>query len=96
MATLFTIDAASGQLTTHADLDHETQRDYEVIVTVSDGVANDAPDDPDDFIRVIIRVTNDPDDPADDAAVENMSTVLRQRVRETGSSPPAQWLRTHR
>ena len=57
--TLFTIDAASGQLTTNADLDYETQRDYEVIVTVSDGVANDAPDDPDDTIRVIIRVTND-------------------------------------
>ena len=58
-AALFTIDAASGQLTTNADLDHETQRDYEVIVTVSDGVANEAPDDPDDTIRVIIRVTND-------------------------------------
>ena len=67
-AALFTIDAASGQLTTNADLDHETQRDYEVIVTVSDGVANEAPDDPDDTIRVIIRVTDD----ADDEDVANM------------------------
>ena len=67
---LFSLDAATGQLTTDAELDHEKQRDYEVIVTVSDGVANGdkAAADADDEIRVVIRVT---DDTADNAAVVN-------------------------
>jgi hypothetical protein len=75
---LFSIDAATGQLTTdEVDLDFEGQRDYEVIVTVSDGVANEpnaepnrdkAAGDADDELRVIILVT---DDTADNAAVKS-------------------------
>ena len=41
------------------EYDYEAQRDYEVIVTVSDEELNAAPNAPDDTIRVIIRVTDD-------------------------------------
>ena len=63
----------SGQLTTatNADLDYETQRDYEVIVTVSDG-ANPSLS---DTIRVIIRLTNDR---TDDAAVVNRAPYFNR------------------
>ena len=66
----FTIDADTGLLTTKVgeEYNYEKQRDYEVIVTVSDEVANEDPDDPDDEIRVIIRVE---DDSSDNAAVVN-------------------------
>ena len=67
---LFSIEADTGLLTTDGDLDYEGQRDYEVIVTVSDGVANGelGAGDADDELRVIIRVT---DDITDNAAVVN-------------------------
>ena len=72
---LFSIEADTGRLTTDANLadgalDFEGQRDYEVIVTVSDGVANGdkAAGDADDEHRVIIRLI---DDTADNDAVVN-------------------------
>ena len=70
---LFSIDADTGLLTTDGALDFEGQRDYEVIVTVSDGVANGdkAAGEADDELRVIIRLTDDVDDTDDDAAVVN-------------------------
>ena len=52
------------------DYDYETQRDYEVIVTVSDEEPNAAPNAPDDTIRVIIRLTDDTTD-KDDAVVNS-------------------------
>ena len=51
-------------------MDYEEQRDYEVIVTVSDGEANGElnANDADDELRVIIRLT---DDTADNDKVVN-------------------------
>ena len=81
MTLLFSIDADTGLLTTDANLadgalDYEEQRDYEVIVTVSDGVENGdlLAGEADDELRVIIRLT---DDTADNDAVVNRETVLQ-------------------
>ena len=80
-ADSFAIDGTSGQLTTATDadldLDYETQRDYEVKVTVSDGIGEDGRNDStaDNTIRVIIRLTNDR---TDDAAVVNRAPYFNR------------------
>ena len=63
-ASSFDIDSSTGQLLTHADLDHETTSSYSVTVSVRDGKDADGNPDTatDDTIDVTITVNNADED----------------------------------
>ncbi len=91
-AAYFTIDAATGQITTVATLDYETQTTHSVTVTVSDGMdaGGGADGAADDEIAVTISVTDveemvtpepEPEDPGDG-----------DKLPDTGGAAVPAWL----
>ncbi len=84
-ATSFAIDTATGQLKTQAALDHETQDEYTVTVSVSDELDDyevaDTVDD--DTITVTITVTDVNEPPAFDSGNDTEITVAENTATDT-------------
>ncbi len=95
-AASFTIDSATGQLSTKAALDHETKSRYGVIVSVSDGMDVDSNPDAaiDATIPVVIRVIDRPPPAApaapsvSPAAAKGYSTLTVTWTAPAQADPP--------
>ena len=97
-ASSFDIDSSTGQLLTHADLDHETMSSYAVTVSVRDSKDSDGNPDTatDDTIDVTITVTNEDEDGTVTLAPSHpqVDTVLAATLTDpdgTASSVTWQW-----